>query len=70
MDQLIKVDSDESMEDDVFGEDEEVREVMKGVAGRSSPPRAPSPLPHRQHSSSYRPRTSQVCLKRYLLSTV
>lgn len=61
VDQLIKVDSDESMDDDVFDEDQEVCEVMRAVAGNSSPPRASSPLTLHHHSSSYHSRSSQVC---------
>ncbi|XP_042240567.1 probable E3 ubiquitin-protein ligase DTX2 isoform X2 [Homarus americanus] len=55
VDKLIKVDSDESMDDDVFSEDQEVCDVMRGVADHSSPPRAPSPLTlsHSHHQHQY-----------------
>ena len=39
------------MDDDVFSEDEEVCDVMQGIAGNSSPPRAPSPPPRDHHQS-------------------
>lgn len=63
VDQLIHVESDESMDDDgedddVFGEDQEVCDVMRGVAGRSSPPRAPSPLPHHHHPHHHQSQVS------------
>lgn len=57
VDQLIRVDSDESMDDDVFGEDQEVCDVMRGAAENSCPTRASSPLtlsqPHHQHRPNH-----------------
>lgn len=57
VDKLISVESDENMDEDVFAEDQEVCEVMRGVAGPSPPLRASSPLNfvqspcHRNNSS-------------------
>ncbi|KAK8743605.1 hypothetical protein OTU49_001157 [Cherax quadricarinatus] len=56
VDKLVHVDSDECMEDDVFN-DQEVCNVMSGAASHSSPPRAPSPLPH--HHSHQMPHHEQ-----------
>ncbi|XP_068238085.1 E3 ubiquitin-protein ligase DTX4 [Palaemon carinicauda] len=51
---LVRFDSDDEMADDVFSEDKEVCDVMRGIAGNSSSPRAPSPPPNgKQHSHPY-----------------
>ncbi|KAG0719506.1 putative E3 ubiquitin-protein ligase DTX2 [Chionoecetes opilio] len=44
VDKLISVESDENMDEDVFAEDQEVCDVMRGVSGRSPPPHPVSPL--------------------------
>lgn len=44
VDKLISVESDENMDEDVFAEDQEVCDVMRGVAGHSPSPHAISPL--------------------------
>ncbi|XP_064079837.1 protein deltex-like [Macrobrachium nipponense] len=52
---LVRLDSDDEMADDVFSEDKEVCDVMRGIVGNSSSPRAPSPPPiGKQHSHHYR----------------
>lgn len=56
IDKLISVESDENMDEDVFAEDQEVCDVMRGVAGPSPPLRVSSPLTlgqsHYHHNSS------------------
>lgn len=44
VDQLINVESDENMDEDVFAEDQEVCDVMRGAAGHSPLPHDASPL--------------------------
>lgn len=56
IDKLISVESDENMDEDVFAEDQEVCDVMRGVTGPSPPLGVSSPLtlgqPHYQHNLS------------------
>lgn len=56
VDKLISVESDENMDEDVFAEDQEVCDVMRGVTGPSPSPPAVSPLspgqPHHHHTTA------------------
>lgn len=63
VDQLISVESDENMDEDVFAEDQEVCDVMRGAAGHSPSPHDVSPLTLAQshhHCSTSRGQTSAV----------
>ena len=60
VDKLISVESDENMDEDVFGEDQEVCDVMRGVAGHSPSPHGVSPLNHAQSHHHRTTSRSQV----------